>query len=789
MRNVVRARGRGIRACAGFVTLLLVATLAACRPSSTPGDFNGGAVAVLGQVPVTPSASWVLRMQAAPDGSAWTLLEARRHPAANVEDVISRFVVHHLADGSLDPAFGVAGALEVANTTEDIEVTPDGSVLLVSTPLRPGSAFPVTDLAVDRLAADETLTPVVRYGPVSAEQNPFLSDYSWTIDTAIDALGRVAVRIGFVSRLLYVFRPDGTLDPSVNGGAPLSLGASVPPGAPSLAGAGEWIVAAANGHLRWFGPEGTASTALPSSPTSVSTDGAGRVIAGWPTSLSAFLPGGTLDTSWGTGGSVSIPGGDQARGAVPVGGGRIAVLTGPSPDLGMVVFDAQGVLDPAWAGDGRLELSGDATSTPPFAQWTTQFGGSSAAGRLAARVSLATEPGNTLGRVAMFDGTTGALVSADPGAYPAPDLTSPALVDDVVADEAGFLVVEWWMNRRGHVTATAGRRVLDDGSLDSAFVHGDPFATGTPADQLVDGRPTGYIVVVRSIFNSVTQPDLVALGPDGTTDGSWGPNGDGWLRLAGMTSPVGMTVTSDGGVVVASVAVGSGNRIRRVSPAGLVTAERALPALPAGGPSGEDSRPKVAVDAAGRTLLAARVCQPTCATTVWRFLPDLSDDMSFGTGGRVVIPDAGDPAVKLERIDALATRGDGSIIVAGWADGTFRTAHLTDSGALDPSFGDGGVARATALAVSAATVDAQGRVVAAGTDRAAPRSRAGVARFTVDGSPDTSFANGGIRWFPASEAEIWRALDIAPDGRIAVAGERAPGETVAVALRGGEAPT
>ena len=163
----------------------------------------------------------------------------------------------------------------------------------------------------------------------------------------------------------------------------------------------------------------------------------------------------------------------------------------------------------------------------------------------------------------MFDGTTGALVSVDPGAYPAPGLTSPALVDDVVADEAGFLVVEWWMNRRGRVTATAGRRVLDDGTLDSGFVHGDPIATGTPADQLVDGRPTGYIVVVRSIFNSVTQPDLVALGPDGTIDVSWGPNGDGWLRLAGMTSPVGMTVTSDGGVVVASVAVGSGNRIRQ----------------------------------------------------------------------------------------------------------------------------------------------------------------------------------------------------------------------------------
>src|SRR5262245_27963421 len=104
------------------------------------------------------------------------------------------------------------------------------------------------------------------------------------------------------------------------------------------------------------------------------------------------------------------------------------------------------------------------------------------------------------------------------------------------------------------------------------------------------------------------------------------------------------------------------------------------------------------------------------------------------------------------------------------------TAHAA-GGVLDTSYGSGGFALAsspgTYSGARAVAIDGEGRVVAAGFAHVDGTIAQGVmvARFLTNGSPDTTFGNGGVvvtdlpdRFDEAS------AVAIAPDGKIVVAG-------------------
>jgi uncharacterized delta-60 repeat protein len=92
-------------------------------------------------------------------------------------------------------------------------------------------------------------------------------------------------------------------------------------------------------------------------------------------------------------------------------------------------------------------------------------------------------------------------------------------------------------------------------------------------------------------------------------------------------------------------------------------------------------------------------------------------------------------------------------------------------GVLDPTFGSGGIALNSTGVSEFRGLDVQpdGKVVAleTGNDTAAYQR---VLRFAPDGTPDASFGNGGIA-APLSAPAFWvRALALAPDGKILVAG-------------------
>jgi uncharacterized delta-60 repeat protein len=138
-------------------------------------------------------------------------------------------------------------------------------------------------------------------------------------------------------------------------------------------------------------------------------------------------------------------------------------------------------------------------------------------------------------------------------------------------------------------------------------------------------------------------------------------------------------------------------------------------------------------------------------------------DKSFGKGGKVTAPfpagNSGSTAPKytlpfeftpghLE----MAQAPGGKVVVAG----ATKVVRYLANGKPDPSFGNGGTVNltgpsGTSFVLAGAAVDSVGRVVLAGLARPLPSnsapdpllSSAVVMRFNANGTPDTSFGNGG----------------------------------------------
>lgn len=167
---------------------------------------------------------------------------------------------------------------------------------------------------------------------------------------------------------------------------------------------------------------------------------------------------------------------------------------------------------------------------------------------------------------------------------------------------------------------------------------------------------------------------------------------------------------------------------------------------------------------------------------LFRFNIDGSLDTTFGDGGKVII-------TGMEEITALRLLPDGSILAGGdaWRSGPdgsfggddFAVARLSADGALDGSFGTGGVAsvdiRGGMDYVNDIAPLSDGRIIAVGY-AGLPGGAYGV-HFTLiclnpDGSLDTSFYGGGkvLETFDLNEASIANRVVVDTQGRILVGG-------------------
>jgi len=166
-------------------------------------------------------------------------------------------------------------------------------------------------------------------------------------------------------------------------------------------------------------------------------------------------------------------------------------------------------------------------------------------------------------------------------------------------------------------------------------------------------------------------------------------------------------------------------------------------------------------------------------------------DSSFGAGG-VVAHSVG--AAENSRVEAIAVQQDGKIVATGDSnrgeDGFLLARYLRD-GSPDPSFGNGGYVEThfpDAASADAVAVQPDGKIVVAGSETPGGdiRSVFALARYSPDGSLDTSFGTGGITTTAIPEQSSpssagAEALAILPGGEI-LAGGSAGFETDAITL-------
>jgi uncharacterized delta-60 repeat protein len=183
---------------------------------------------------------------------------------------------------------------------------------------------------------------------------------------------------------------------------------------------------------------------------------------------------------------------------------------------------------------------------------------------------------------------------------------------------------------------------------------------------------------------------------------------------------------------------------------------------------------------AARSWQSIKICFSTCAASFVALLSSSTFalpgtlDVAFGRSGKVVVS-----VSQMSHANAMAVQIDGKIVLAGTcsteAGSAFCMARLRVNGALDATFGQGGVVldngvwqRSDARAV---VIDSLNRILVTGTcsDANVIYSQMCVRRYRTDGTVDPTFSNSGS--FQVAEQSRGNALAIHYDGSIVIAGD------------------
>jgi uncharacterized delta-60 repeat protein len=269
------------------------------------------------------------------------------------------------------------------------------------------------------------------------------------------------------------------------------------------------------------------------------------------------------------------------------------------------------------------------------------------------------------------------------------------------------------------------------GTLDTSFGGGKlllPAGAGDDYANALAVQANGKLVIVGRAAERLGDFALIRLDLDGNLDATFGTGGRVLTDFAGASETAyAVAVQPDGKIVVAGTTAGSG--------------------------TGNDF-------------------------AVARYLPSGELDGSFGSGGKVVTPLGPDA----DTAYAMVLQPDGKIVVGGDTNNgsnqtglDFALVRYLPDGTLDASFGSAGIVttpiaafggRDSIYALAVQTIDGQSRIVAAGGE-----GDFRIARYLPSGALDSSFGSGGVvSGLFGSTIGAARALAITPDSAIAIAG-------------------
>jgi uncharacterized delta-60 repeat protein len=319
---------------------------------------------------------------------------------------------------------------------------------------------------------------------------------------------------------------------------------------------------------------------------------------------------------------------------------------------------------------------------------------------------------------------------------------------------------------RPRLEALEDRRLLTAGALDTTFG-----GTGVVATSLSHYADTAYTSLLQAngdiiaagttTSGSHKTPSfaLVAYTPTGGLDTTFGQGGKaitpvgniGSTRLSAAQYPSTDTSGNANKIVLVDNG-GSGITLARYNPNGTLDTTFGSKGVVTTPFSGDAL--SVAIQPDGKIVLGGASGSDFA---LLRYNPNGSLDTTFGTGGEVLTPVPGGGT-----IDSVVVQPDGKIVAGGYAyydnsDPTqalteFTLARYTSNGSLDTTFGSGGIVHtfwpggSGQGSINALALEGNGQIVAVG--KASPgtsgASAWGVARYNGDGSLDTTFGTGGV---------------------------------------------
>jgi uncharacterized delta-60 repeat protein len=360
-----------------------------------------------------------------------------------------------------------------------------------------------------------------------------------------------------------------------------------------------------------------------------------------------------------------------------------------------------------------------------------------------------------------------------------PPYARPWAPGTVAFDSGGRILVA----AMGGTTASLGVARFDaSGAIDATYGAGGfaPVSSGYPGGLVV--QPDGKSLITAQLFT------VARLDEDGTVDTTFGAGGfatapisrpGGWLSLAllddGSILLGGQETVAQREVLLLAKYDRDGADDTTFGTGGLVSSSTLYRVE------------CVLAQADGAFLVAGNAnAHVPVQAALERYSATGALDVTFGSGGTATAPASLGEAY----VTGMVRQSTGAIVLSlgmfSTPNDDFALVRFTPDGRLDPTFGNGGVARTDFFGSGdypAGLSLAQGDgLLVAGTvrepidDAGNVPSHFGVARYTADGRPDTTFAPGGklVTRFPQLS---WNELDsqaLQADGKLVVAayGER-----------------
>ena len=333
----------------------------------------------------------------------------------------------------------------------------------------------------------------------------------------------------------------------------------------------------------------------------------------------------------------------------------------------------------------------------------------------------------------------------------------------------------------------------DDGDLDPGFGEGGKVTTafGAAAYSMAV-QPDGKLVLAGG---GTTDFALARYNGDGTLDSSFGENGKVTTKILHLYNwAFAVAIQTDGKIVAAGGAgdfsTSDGFALARYNSDGSLDSSfgdggKVTTAFDGDwngeiSPMSESEAYAIAIQSDGMIVAGGYVDGIPAHFALARYKSNGKLDKSFGAGGKVTTSFSNFSVTAR----SLAIQPDGKIVLAGYAGGQdgvdFALARYTSDGSLDSTFGASGKVTTDLFGqldfAWAAALQPDGRIVLAGFSGilGGPGGEEAVdfalVRYNSDGSLDTSFGSGGKVVTDFGNDEAINAVGIQRDGRIVAAG-------------------